>query len=101
MRLSIKPTRLAALEKKFGTSLLTPKSDAKDRQGRYAPPFESLDHETRTAVDTETAAHHLNRKPQTLRGWACRDDGPLRPMRIKGRLAWPTAEIRRLLGVTQ
>ena len=62
--------------------------------------FPPLDRETRTAVDTETAAHHLNREPQTLRVWACKENGPLRPLRVHGRLAWPTAEIRRLLGVT-
>ena len=26
-------------------------------------------------------------------------DGPLRPMRINGRLAWPVSELRRVLGV--
>lgn len=58
-----------------------------------------LDRETRAAVDTETAAYHLSREPQTLRVWACKENGPLRPLRVNGRLAWPTAEIRRLLGV--
>ena len=58
-----------------------------------------LERETRAAVDTATAAFHLNRQPKTLRGWACREDGPLRPLRVNGRLAWPTAELRRLLGV--
>lgn len=62
--------------------------------------FPPLDRETRTAVDTETAAYHLSREPQTLRVWACKENGPLRPIRVHGRLAWPTAEIRRLLGVT-
>lgn len=70
------------------------------REGVAGPAFASLDRETRAAVDTATAAHHLNRRPQTLRGWACHEDGPLRPLRVNGRLAWPTAEIRRLLGVT-
>ncbi len=58
-----------------------------------------LDRETRTAVDTACAAFHLNRQPQTLRGWACLENGPLRPMRVHGRLAWPVAELRRVLGV--
>ena len=62
--------------------------------------FPPLDRETRAAVDTETAAYHLSREPQTLRVWACKENGPLRPLRVHGRLAWPTAEIRRLLGVT-
>jgi hypothetical protein len=57
-----------------------------------------LERETRHAVDTDCAAFHLNREPQTLRVWACRENGPLRPLRINGRLAWPTAELRRLLG---
>lgn len=64
-----------------------------------APAFASLDRETRAVVDTSTAAYHLNRQPQTLRGWACLENGPLRPLRINGRLAWPVAELRRVLGV--
>jgi hypothetical protein len=63
------------------------------------PTFAPLDRETRVAVDTATAAHHLSRRPQTLRDWACHEDGPLRPLRINGRLAWPVAELRRVLGV--
>jgi hypothetical protein len=60
--------------------------------------FPPLEQETRMAVPTDCAAHHLNRKPQTLRGWACREDGPIRPVRFNGRLAWPVAELRRVLG---
>lgn len=59
----------------------------------------SLDRETRAAVDTDTAAYHLSRRPQTLRAWACHEDGPMRPLRINGRLAWPVSELRRVLGV--
>lgn len=69
------------------------------REGATSPAFVSLDRETRAAVDTATAAYHLNRQPQTLRGWACKEDGPLRPVRVHGRLAWPVAELRRVLGV--
>ncbi|MGN6831090.1 hypothetical protein [Paucibacter sp. M5-1] len=50
-------------------------------------------------VDTATAARFLNRRPQTLRGWACNEDGPVRCIRINGRLAWPVADLRRVLGV--
>lgn len=59
-----------------------------------------LDQETRTVLPTAVAAFHLNRSQQTLRWWAMREGGPLRPLRVHGRLAWPTAEIRKLLGVT-
>ena len=55
--------------------------------------------ETRFAVNTATAAHWLMRERQTLRIWACKDNGPIRPIRINGRLAWPVAKIRRILGV--
>ena len=58
-----------------------------------------LEDETRAALPTADAAYHLNRAPQTLRMWACYEDGPLRPIRINGRLAWPVSEIRRVLGV--
>jgi hypothetical protein len=69
------------------------------RGGVTGPAFVSLDRETRTAVDTATAAFHLNRQPQTLRGWACHEDGPLIPVRIHSRLSWKVADLRRLLGV--
>ena len=59
-----------------------------------------LAQETREALPTREAAAHLSRAQQTLRTWAMRDgSGPLRPLRIHGRLAWPTEEIRKLLGV--
>ena len=54
---------------------------------------------TRPTVETAAAAFYLNRRPQTLRGWACLENGPLRPNRINGRLAWPVADLKRVLGV--
>jgi hypothetical protein len=69
------------------------------REQATAPKFTPLAHETRPAVDTAAAAYHLNRRPQTLRGWACLENGPIRPIRINGRLAWPVAEIKALMGV--
>jgi hypothetical protein len=59
--------------------------------------FTPLALETRPTVVTAAAAHYLNRRPQTLRGWACLENGPLRPVRVHGRLAWKTEDIRRLL----
>ncbi|WP_426177387.1 hypothetical protein [Massilia sp. TWR1-2-2] len=56
-----------------------------------------IDAENRSHVDTSQAAEWLNRKPQTLRAWACHENGPLRPIRINGRLGWAVADIRRLL----
>lgn len=68
-------------------------------QGATGNSVVPLASETRSAVDTATAAYHLNRQPQTLRGWACLENGPLRPVRIHGRLAWPVEDIRQLMGV--
>ena len=60
------------------------------------PPLEQV---SRPTVPTEQAAYYLNRRPQTCRAWACLENGPLRPLRINGRLAWPVAELRKVLGV--
>ena len=57
--------------------------------------------ETRSALPTPEAARHLSRAEQTLRIWACRENGPLRPLRINGRLAWSVSDLRRVLGVSK
>lgn len=59
--------------------------------------FISLEKEIRSHVGTAAAAFYLNRKPQTLRTWACSESGLLRPTRINGRLSWNVKEIRALL----
>ena len=60
------------------------------------PPLELVN---KPNVDTAHAAYLLNRQPQTLRAWACLENGPLRPIRINGRLAWKTDDLRLVLGV--
>lgn len=59
--------------------------------------FLPLDQETRSHVETACAGFHLNRKVQTMRSWASLGNGPIRPIRINGRLAWPVADIRHVL----
>ena len=56
-----------------------------------------LERETRTAIPTDETAYHLNRKPQTLRAWACLGNGPIRPIRVNGRLAWKVSDIQGVL----
>ena len=56
-----------------------------------------LEQVTRPTVPTADAAHYLNRRPQTLRSWSSTEQGPIRPVRIFGRLAWKVADIRALL----
>ncbi len=59
------------------------------------PPLEQI---TRPTVPTDAAAYYLNRQPQTLRAWACLENGPIRPIRINGRLAWRVSDLQSLLG---
>ena len=61
------------------------------------PPLATV---TKTHVDTAAAAHYLNRRPQTLRGWHCHGDfiDGLRPLVINSRLAWPVAGIKKIMG---
>lgn len=63
---------------------------------RIFPPLESV---TSPGVETAAAAYYLNREPQTMRTWACFENGPIKPIRVNGRLAWPVADLRRLLGL--
>ena len=69
------------------------------REAHAPQQFPTLESVTRPTVDTAAAAYYLNRRPQTMRGWACLENGPLRPVRINGRLAWSVSELRRVLGV--
>jgi hypothetical protein len=48
-------------------------------------------------LPTSEAAAAINRAPQTLRKWACLENGPIRPVRINGRLAWLVSDLKKLL----
>ena len=48
-------------------------------------------------LSTQEAAAAINRRPQTLRKWACLENGPIRPVRINGRLAWRVSDLMELL----
>lgn len=63
--------------------------------------FQPIEKIALTVISTAQAAYYLNRKPQTLRCWAMREDGLIRPLRINGRLGWPVAEVKRVLGIGQ
>jgi hypothetical protein len=57
------------------------------------------DHTSRIpkTLTTAAAAAALNRKPRTLNKWASTGIGPVQPIRINGRLAWPATAIANLL----
>lgn len=63
--------------------------------------FPPLAMENRPAVSTRQAAHYMDRAPRTLRGWATEGAAsPIQPLRVNKRLAWPIAEIKRVLCVS-
>ena len=51
----------------------------------------------RDTLPTHEAAHAINRAAQTLRVWACHENGPIRPVRINRRLAWRVTDLAKLL----
>lgn len=74
------------------------------RSAKFAPAdFVPLGEESRTHVSTAVTAWHLSLQQQTLRGHACAEtyDPRLKPVRTSGRLLWPVAGIRAVLGVAQ
>ncbi len=62
------------------------------------PPLEAV---TRPNVTTAELAFYTNQAEQTWRAHACKETYPdyLRPIRIGGRLNWPTAGVKKLCGV--
>lgn len=48
-------------------------------------------------VGTSKAAEILNRKKQTLRLWSSEGSGPIRPVKIGGRLGWRVEDLERVL----
>jgi hypothetical protein len=56
---------------------------------------------TKPNLTTAEIAYYTNQAQQTWRIHACRETFPpgLRPIRVGGRLNWPTAGAKKLLGV--
>ena len=74
--------------------------NASDRiKAELQPDFPALDSVTNPTVPTAQAAHYMDRSVQTLRVWACYNTGPITPLKVGGRLAWPIRDIRKLYGV--
>ena len=76
----------------------TTQHSAQIRRAATDPQYPPLELVTSPGVPTAQAAYYLIRRPQTLRIWAMTGH-PIKPLRINGRLAWPVADIRRLMGV--
>ncbi len=73
------------------------------RQLSPAPdaPYPPLERVTKPNLTTAEIAYYANQSEQTWRIHACRETFPegLRPIRVGGRLNWPTTGAKRLLGV--
>ena len=69
------------------------------RQQALYPPLETV---TKPNLTTRELSYYSDLAEQTWRVKACYDTAPdgLRPLRICGRLAWPTAGAKKLLGVS-
>jgi hypothetical protein len=63
---------------------------------RDLPPGLAAAAQGRDTLPTAEAAPLVNRQSQTLRKWACKG-GPIKPIRIGRRLAWPVDALARLL----
>lgn len=63
------------------------------------PPLEQV---TKPNLETSEFAHYSNVRAQTWRVKHCRGTLPdgLTPIKVCGKLAWPTAEVKKLLGVS-
>jgi len=74
---------------------------ANQSQQAYTPPFPSLELVAKPNLTTAELAYYSNMAEQTWRVKACYETFPdgLRPLRVCGRLAWPTAGAKKLLGV--
>ena len=72
---------------------------AETRSAALEPKFQPLELVTRPVLTTKELCHYANIAEQTAWVWACKESGPVRPIRIGRRLGWPTAAVKKLCGV--
>jgi hypothetical protein len=70
-------------------------------QPQAPPPYPPLSQVTKPNLTTKELAYYSDMAEQTWRVKACYETFPdgLRPLRVCGKLAWPTAGAKKLLGV--
>ena len=49
-------------------------------------------------LTTAEIAFYTKTQPQTWRAHSCKQTGPIKPLRVLGKLRWSTDAVRRLLG---
>ena len=77
----------------------TTEPSAETRSAALEPKFQPLELVTRPVLTTKELCHYANIAEQTAWVWACKESGPVRPIRIGRRLGWPTAAVKKLCGV--
>jgi hypothetical protein len=60
------------------------------------PPLEAV---TKPLLTTSEFCHYTNLAKQTAWLWACKESGKVRPVRVGGKLGWPTKAVKELCGV--
>jgi len=93
--------RLASEDMETTTDLSTQTVREDSLPQQYTPPYPPLEQVTKPNLVTAEMAYYANQAEQTWRAHACHETYPegLRPLRIGGRLNWPTAGAKKLLGV--
>lgn len=61
------------------------------------PALDVFHEATPTHLITREAAQAIRNTEQTLRKWAAYESGPIKPIRVGGKLLWSRDEIRALL----
>lgn len=92
-------SQLQQLNSSTGKNVKSLPHNGATRKEKAPQQFPALELETRPTVGTAAAAFYLRKATQTMRIYACKENGPLRPIRIGAHLHWKTEDIRRLLGV--
>jgi hypothetical protein len=100
----INAARLAKLEKKKRTHFSSSKEALQPDQPNdppQPPAFLALELVTKPNLTTKELAYYSDMAEQSWRVKACYETYPagLRPLRVCGKLAWPTAGAKKLLGV--
>ena len=63
------------------------------------PQFPPLEQVTKPNLTTKEFCFYTNLAEQTAWVYACKETGPVRPIRIGRRLNWPTKAVKKLCGV--
>ena len=61
--------------------------------------FLPLEAQTKPLLTTKEYAHYLNLQEQTAWVQACKQSGPVRPVKVGRMLGWPTKAVKQICGV--